>query len=326
MLENKRIFITGGAGFIGSTLALKLSGKNEICLFDSLRRDARQFTLDKTGEGKSNVTLVQGDVRDADLVEAEIAKFKPTHIVHAAAIAGIDTVGQRPADTLEINSLGTRNILHAATKVENLERVVCFSTSEIFGPEADHVDEKSPAVVGAVGEPRWVYAVSKLYSEHLAFAYFKQHGLPTACVRPFNVYGPGQVGEGALSTFVQKAIKGETLMLRGDGKQIRAWCYVDDMVEAVMICLENDNAIGKTFNIGHTGSACTVKELAEKIVQLVGSESKIEHTEGMSADVYTRIPDDKYPEETIGFKAKVDLEEGLERSIGYFREKIARGA
>ena len=319
MLKNKRVFITGGAGFIGSTLARLLEADNEICLYDSLRRDARAHTLK---DASDNVTLVQGDVRDFEKVKDALDNFKPTHVVHAAAIAGIDTVGKRPADTLLINSIGSANVLRAAQEHGDIERVVCFSTSEIFGANADHVSEKSDAIVGPVGEARWVYAVSKLYTEHLAFAYYKQFGLPTACVRPFNVYGPGQVGEGALSTFTQRALKNETIQIRGDGEQIRAWCFVDDMVDGVMRCLEHPGAVGKTFNIGHKESAISIKDLAAKIIKLLGSDSKIEFVEGMSADVYVRVPDVEYPKNEIGFEAKVGLDEGLLRGAEYYREKL----
>ena len=122
--------------------------------------------------------------------------------------------------TLRVNVIGTYNVLEAAKTLPQLERLVEFSTSEVFGMHAYKVDEA-----------RWTYAVSKLVGEHFCHAYCYAFDLPTVSLRPFNIYGPGQVGGGAIKAFVQKAIKNENLTVHGDGSQIRAWCYVDDLVE-----------------------------------------------------------------------------------------------
>jgi len=210
MLQGKHVFITGGAGFIGSNLAKRLIGNNTVALFDNFSRNAAQHILgrelaDKNG---SRLKVYEASVLDQSVLCAAIDDFQPTHIVHCAAVAGIDTVVKKPVDTLEINMLGTVNLLHAAYQSgKSVERVVTFSTSEIFGPQAYNSNERSSAVIGAVGEARWTYAVSKLASEHLTLAYHNQHGIPTVVLRPFNVYGPGQVGEGALSIFIQRALR-----------------------------------------------------------------------------------------------------------------------
>ncbi len=145
-------------------------------------------------------------------------------------------------------------------------------------------------MTGAVGEARWTYAVSKLAGEHLTHAYFKQHGLPTVTVRPFNVYGPGQTGEGALSIFVRKALKNEDILIFGDGTQIRAWCYVDDMVEGVLCALEHPNACGESFNIGNARAVTTIYGLAQAVCRVVGSSSRIVFRNQLSADIELRIP------------------------------------
>ena len=119
------------------------------------------------------------------------------------------------------------------------------------------------------------YAVSKLATEHLSLAYWTQHGLPTAVVRPFNVYGPGQVGEGALSTFIKRALHDEEIKIHGSGTQIRAWCYVDDMVAGIMACLTHPNAPGKAFNIGNPRAVTTIYGLANTVIRLLGSRSKV---------------------------------------------------
>ena len=316
MLKGKRIFITGGAGFIGSTAAGLLVADNEVMLYDNLRRNSLQ---NKSFRDHKNLKLVQGDVLDGAHLAETMRGFNPTHIVHAAAIAGIDTVIKSPVTTLEVNMLGTANALRAAHQLKSLERMVCFSTSEVFGQTAFQSDERAQAVIGSVGTARWTYAVSKLTGEHLAIAYYTEFKLPTVVVRPFNVYGPGQVGEGALSTFIKRAIKNETIQIHGDGTQIRAWCYVDDMVRGVMACLEHPKAVGETFNIGNQRAVVTIYGLASTVLRVLNSSSKIEFTLKSYADVELRVPNVAKAREYLGFEAEVDLDEGIQRTSVYFR-------
>ena len=157
-------------------------------------------------------------------------------VIHAAGIAGIDTVIKDPVKTMRVNMIGTANALEAAKVNKISDRFIDFSTSEVFGSMAFRVSEEQETVSGSAGEARWVYAVSKLAGEHLAHAYYKQYDLPVVTVRPFNVYGPGQTGEGAIQIFIKRALRNETIHIDGDGNQIRAWCYVDDFVECLMQC------------------------------------------------------------------------------------------
>ena len=317
MLENKRLFITGGAGFIGSNLAKLLMDSNEVATYDNYSRDAAQFIL---GDKVARIRTYRGDVLDGEALGAAVREFRPTHVVHCAAIAGIDTVRLRPVSTLEINTLGTINLLRAAQSVqEGIERVLTFSTSEIFGSHAYGSSETSSAVIGAVGEARWTYAVSKLATEHLSLAYWSQHKLPTVVVRPFNVYGPGQVGEGALSTFIKRALRGDEIQIHGSGTQIRAWCYVDDMVAGVMACLTHPNAPGKAFNIGNPRAVTTIYGLASTVIRLLGSQSKIVFAWKDYADIELRVPDANWARTQIDFEAKVDLEEGIPLTAAYYR-------
>jgi UDP-glucose 4-epimerase len=320
VLTDKRIFITGGAGFIGSNLAKLLLSRNEIATFDNYARDAGKTIL---GADVKRIKTYRGDVMDGDALMKAVAEFRPTHIVHCAAVAGIDTVRQRPVSTLEINTLGTINLLRAAQAIQdNIERVVTFSTSEIFGSHAYGSSETSSAVIGAVGEARWTYAVSKLATEHLTLAYWAQHKLPTAVVRPFNVYGPGQVGEGALSGFIKRAIRNEDIQIHGTGTQIRAWCYVDDMVAGIMACLEHPNAAGKAFNIGNPRAVTTIYGLASTVIRLLGSKSKIGFIWKDYADIELRVPDSNWARTQIEFEAKVDLEEGIPLTADYYRSQM----
>lgn len=314
MLSDSKVFITGGAGFIGSTLAAKLVAANDVTLFDNFSRDA----LSSTGlADHSRVTVVHGDILDRDALAASICGH--THVVHCAAIAGIDTVSRSPVTTMRVNMIGSANVLEAAHATGSCQRIVCFSTSEIFGRRAFRVSENSDAVLGAVGEPRWTYAVSKLAEEHLALAYFSELGLPVTVVRPFNVYGPGQVGEGALRTFVQRAIRDEPITIHGDGSQIRSWCYIDDMVRAVLISLDRDEAVGHSFNIGNARAVATMTSLAETVVRVTGSSSKIEFVHRVGADVELRVPLVNLARALLGFEAAVDLDEGISLTADWYR-------
>ena len=316
-IEGRTVFITGGAGFIGSTLAGVLGSTNRIRLFDNLARDTTQHTglLERAG-----IELIKGDVLDFEAVCR--AMEGADVVVHAAAIAGIDTVVKSPVKTMEVNVIGTANVLRAALAHNVRGRIVEFSTSEVFGSMAYRVSEDAQTVSGSAGEARWVYAVSKLVGEHLAHAYCREHGLPIVTVRPFNVYGPGQTGEGAVHAFIRRAIRGEDIMIHGDGTQIRAWCYIDDMVDGLLRALENPKAVGESFNIGNARAVTTIFGLAETVCRVLNSRSRIVFGPALSADIELRIPEVRKAEQILGFKAKVDLEEGIRRTAEWYAARM----
>jgi UDP-glucose 4-epimerase len=145
-------------------------------------------------------------------------------------------------------------------------------------------------------------------------------------VRPFNVYGPGQVGEGAIHFFVKRALRGEPLEVHGDGSQIRAWCYVDDMVDGVLLCMVHPEAVGESFNIGNERDVITIYGLANTVVRVLGSRSRIAFVPRPYADVELRIPVVEKAKRLLGFAAKVDLEEGIRRTAEYYRQAIVTPA
>src|ERR671929_953337 len=316
-LQGKRIFVTGGAGFIATTLARRLVDDNEIVALDNLHRDA--LTGTDLAE-HPNLTFVQGDVLDAALVR-DLARGA-THVVHCAAIAGVDTVLESPVRTMRVNLIGTYNVLEAAVAtIETVERLVDFSTSEVFGTHAYNVREGHVSTIGSVGEARWTYAVSKLAGEHMAHAYHDELGLPTVTVRPFNVYGPGQIGGGAIRAFIEAALAGRDLVIHGDGSQIRAWCFVDDMVDAILLCLERPEAVGQSFNIGNTRSTVTIYDLAQRVKRLTGCPGEIVFEPVRYTDVELRIPNVDKARDLLGFEARVDLDDGLARTIAWYRQR-----
>ncbi|NOZ86003.1 MAG: NAD-dependent epimerase/dehydratase family protein [Deltaproteobacteria bacterium] len=323
MIENKRIFITGGAGFIGSTVAGRLLDSNHVWIYDNLDRDSLK---DREFAGHDHLELIVGDVLDRESLRKAIARVRPTHIIHCAAIAGIDTVIRKPVKTMQVNLTGTGNLFLSLTDMDGLrdiERVVIFSTSEVFGSHAFMSGEQDKAVIGTVGEARWTYAVSKLASEHLALAYFKERKMPVVVLRPFNVYGPGQIGEGALSIFIKQAIQGRDLDIHGNGTQIRAWCYIDDMIRGLLMALEHPKAVGETFNIGNQRAVTTIYGLANTVVRVLGSSSKIKFVTWDHADIELRVPDVSKARDLLGFEAKVGLDEGIEMTAGYLKGLLA---
>jgi nucleoside-diphosphate-sugar epimerase len=316
-IENKKILITGGAGFIGTTLAKRLIDKNQLVIFDNFHRDA----LTPSGLMEHpNITVARGSVLDTDKVAAAIEGCHM--VVHMAAIAGVDTVMKMPVTTMKVSLIGTYNILEAALEQANIERVIDFSTSEVFGSYAFKVNEKDSTTLGAVGEARWTYAVSKLATEHLADCYYKQYQIPTVCIRPFNIYGPRQVGEGAIHHFIVKALKSESLTVHNDGSQVRAWCYIDDIVDGILLALTKDAAVGQSFNIGNPRSTITVYNLAREIVRLTGNTAGIEFIEWNHPDIELRVPDIEKAKKLLNYQPKVDLEEGLLRTIEWYKDRM----
>jgi nucleoside-diphosphate-sugar epimerase len=317
MLEGKRILITGGAGFIATTLARELVDANEIIAIDNLHRDALSGT--DLAE-HANFTLHQCDVLDGPRLR-ELAAGA-THFVHCAAIAGVETVLESPVRTMRVNVIGTYNALEAAlATASTLERFVDFSTSEVFGTHAYNVSEGQVSTIGSVGEARWTYAVSKLAGEHMAHAYHDELRLPTVTVHPFNVFGPGQIGGGAIRAFIEAALGGRDLTVRGDGSQIRAWCYVTDMVSGVLACLEKAEAVGQAFNIGNPRSSVTIYDLAQRIRRLTGCSGDIVFAPLDYVDVELRIPNVEKARETLGWEPRVELDDGLSRTIEWYRQK-----
>jgi len=316
-IRNKKVLITGGAGFIGSRIAERLVENNYIVIYDTLHRNA--LVHSKIAKHK-NLTLVKGDVMDG--AKLKKAAHGCNVIIHMASIAGVDTVLSMPVKTMEVATIGTYNALKAAVEQKKLDRFIDFSTSEVFGSFAYHVKESDTTILGTVGEARWTYAVSKLCTEHLTLNYYKQFKLPALAIRPFNIYGPAQVGIGAVHRFIVNAIKGEDIVIHNDGSQIRSWCYIDDIVDGIMLCLVKKEAVGHTFNIGNPRSTITIYNLALEIKRLSSSGSKIIFEKREAKDVELRVPDIEKARKILGYQPKVDLEEGLLRTIQWYRNNL----
>lgn len=311
---SRTVLITGGAGFIGSTLAQQLCGRSEVRIFDSFARNA----LAGTGlEGHPNVRLIKGDVLDGAGVRAAMEGVH--EVYHLASVAGVATVLHHPVRTMRVALQGTFEVLDAAVSMPEPPRVVVFSTSEVYGRNARDVAETDDTSVGPVAESRWTYASAKLAVEHLTHAFGREHGLAATTVRPFNVYGPRQVGEGAIHHFVRRALAGEPLVVHNDGTQLRSWLYVDDMVRGTIAAMERPEAVGQAFNLGNPGATVSVRELAELVARVANASSPIISEPRDYPDIEVRIPEIDKAAALLGFDPEVGLEEGIARTIAWYR-------
>lgn len=313
------ILITGGAGFIGTHLAERLVSQGDrVVLADNFRRDSLSKAEDLRDHPLVEVRNV--DVLDMAAVSSVVREVDT--VVHLAAIAGVASYYTETLRTLEVNVFGTYNVLTAAAK-SGVQRFIDFSTSEVFGPDALWVDEDSGYHIGPVSDRRWVYATSKLAGEQFTLRFGEKHGFAATVLRPFNVYGPRQTGEGAISNFSAAAVAGLPLSVYGDGTPIRAWCFVGDMVDAVIAALESPAAAGETFNIGNPRETETTIGLARRVAALV-PDTKIEFVDIDRAEVRSRVPNIDKARQLLGFEPKVDLSTGLSKTLEWFRaERVA---
>jgi UDP-glucose 4-epimerase len=312
---NPKIVITGGAGFIGTHLAERLQDRGQLVLFDNLRRNS--LSAVPALQQAPNVQFIQGNVLDRQQLDRSFAGAST--VLHLAAIAGVSSYYNQPLDTLRVNLLGTVNVLEAAAAA-GVKRLVYLSTSEVFGPDAMWVSEESPHHIGNVSDKRWVYATSKLAGEQFVMRSGEAHGISCTILRPFNVYGPRQTGEGAISNFCAAALAGQPLSVYGDGSAIRAWCYVSDFVDAVIATLGRPEAIGQDFNIGNPREVETTLGLARWVARLVPGTT-IQMKEVKRAEVRGRVPVIDKARRLLQFEPKVDLAEGLRRTLDWYRSQ-----
>lgn len=311
-MTKRQLLVTGGAGFIGFSLVNALS-EAEIVVFDNFARSHPkvQLALSKM----SHVTVVSGDILDREAIQVA-AKGCDT-IIHCAAVAGVQTVSLNSFDTLAVNGVGSLNVLHAA-RDNSVAQVVVLSTSEVYGPMALEAHESNPTVILPAGEPRWTYAASKLFEEHAALALHRPDGTKCMVVRPFNVYGPGQVGDGAVRNFILAALQDNDLVVRSSPFAVRSWCYIDDFVHALICLINGGLGWGRIVNIGDPSTAVSVLELARLVLKNVpNSRSKIVVNEIPQVDIVERTPDVTLLNSLISNFVTVPLETGIRQTVDW---------
>ena len=315
MISGKRILLTGGRGFIGTHLVLRLCRDNRVIAVDNGRRDAMRFFDPPAGVRFETRDVAEPGALDDLLDGVDL-------VVHLAAVAGVSNYVRQPATTMVTNLIGTQQVLEAV-KGRSIERLVNFSTSEVYGPSALGSREAGATSLGPVSESRWTYSASKLAAEHLCLAYHRQYGVPVTSVRPFNIYGPGQVGEGAVHDIGLRALRGREVRITVDGQQVRTWCYIDDMIDATCVLMTHAAAVGQVFNVGNAEPVVPMIDLARRIVELTGSRSPITFEPHMEVDVLHRSPDVDRIREQLGFRPGVPLDDGLRRTLDWYRHHLS---
>jgi UDP-glucose 4-epimerase len=303
-----RVFITGGAGFIGSHLADHyVNAGHQVTLLDNFSTGSTA----NIAHLESKVTSVEGDIRNVDLIDG-LTK-EADLVLHMAAALGVNTILESPLESMSTNITGSEVVLHAAAKYN--KRIIIASTSEIYGKNPKQpLSETDDRVVGAPQKIRWTYSDAKAIEEAMAFALHQENKLPVTTVRLFNTVGPRQTGRYGMVVprFVHAALKNEALTIYGDGNQSRVFCHVDDAVQAIATIAHTDSTIGDVFNVGGTGEV-TIKQLAEKVIAITGSTSTTTYTAYSDAypagfeDIARRVPDISKIKAAIGWAPGKDL-------------------
>ena len=318
-----KVLITGGAGFIGSHLAEELLGmENEVHAIDNLWT-GKLANLSKIQNSK-DFHLVVDTILNESVMNELI--FKVDQIYHLAAAVGVRNIMDHPVETLDVNVKGTETVLRLANRFK--KKVFIASTSEIYGSHVEHtLSEGDNRVMGSVKKRRWAYACSKTLDEFLALSYFDEKKLPVVVGRLFNTVGPRQTGQYGmvLPNFVQSALLGKMISVYGDGNQTRSFCHVRDVVGALIKLMNEPVAEGDIFNIGNDREV-TINELAQKVKEMTGSHSEIEHISYEKAygpgfeDMQRRCPNIEKLRHLIGFEPKHSLDATISSVIDYFKE------
>jgi UDP-glucose 4-epimerase len=316
-----RVFITGGAGFIGSHLADALVARGDaVTILDNMSTGSASNIAHLEGK----VEIIKGDIRDVATVEKAMASADL--VLHMAAALGVNTILESPIESVSTNFTGSEVVLQAATKLG--KRIVIASTSEIYGKNPKQpLNELDDRVVGTPQKIRWTYSDAKALEEAIAHALFLTKGLKVTTVRLFNTVGPRQTGRYGMVVprFVQSALAGQPITIYGDGTQSRVFCHVADAVKAILILASDEKAIGEVYNIGGVGET-TIKQLAEKIIERTKSTSAITYTAYDDAypagyeDMQRRVPDTTKIKNAIGWSPAHTLDSIIDDVAAEFRK------
>jgi UDP-glucose 4-epimerase len=320
-----RVLITGGAGYIGSHLADRvLADGHEVVVLDNLSL-GKMANIDHNLQNKQ-FRFVEGDVLNVDLVDRLVEQSEVVY--HLAAVVGVKHVLDDPLQTMMTNVWGTENVLRAACK--GPRRMVLASSSEVFGKAAMlPLREDGDRLLGPTSVSRWCYSVGKALDEHLALAYHRQRGLSVTVLRYFNSYGPRLDPQGygsVVAKFINQALDGRPITVHGDGKQTRCFTYIDDTVEGTRLAAEIGVAEGEVLNVGRSEEtavgelAGVIRDLAQSSSEIVSVPYESEYGE-LFEDTPRRAPATDKAERILGFVARVPLEEGLQRTIDWFRSR-----
>ena len=307
MIKNKFIVVTGGAGFIGSHIAEELSHENEVIVIDNLYAG-------KIENVPPNVKFLQGDIRDYQSI-AEVVSHAD-YVFHEAGLVSVVESVEKPILTEEINVLGTLNILKALS--EGHGKFIFASSAAVYGD-----NQNLPLKESEKPKPLSPYGITKVSAEYYCKVFYELYGVPTVSLRYFNVFGERQGYNqyaGVISIFINRALKGEPLIIYGDGKQTRDFIYVKDVVKANILAAESNKANGKVFNVAR-GDRTSILELALKIIEITDSSSSIIFDKPRPGDIRHSQADISEIRK-LGFKPEYSLEEGLLKTVEWYRGEL----
>jgi UDP-glucose 4-epimerase len=304
-----RVFITGGAGFIGSHLCDALISRGDVVtILDNLSTGSQE----NIAHLKGKIEITQGDIRDKGLVESLVVNSDL--IMHMAAALGVDNILENPIESISTNFYGSEVVLNAALKYD--KRILIASTSEIYGKNTKQpLTETDDRVIGPPQKLRWTYSDAKALEEATAYFLFLTKQLKVTTIRFFNTVGPRQTGKYGMviPRFVKAAIENKPLKIFGDGSQSRVFCHVIDSVKAVLALSVNDKTVGEVFNIGGKGEI-SILELAKLIINKTDSKSDITFTSYEDAyatgfeEMVRRVPNISKISNFTGWEPKLGLD------------------
>jgi UDP-glucose 4-epimerase len=317
-----KALVTGGAGFIGSYLAERLlKDGHKVTVVDNLSTGSLKNI--KSFRKHPDFDFIKGDIFDSGLMET-LAK-RCDVIFHLAAAVGVQLIADQPVRTIETNIGGTEIVLDAANKFGR--RILIASSSEVYGKnESIPFCEDDDIVLGSTSLSRWSYACSKAVDEFLGLAFYQQYGLGVVISRFFNTIGPRQTGQYGMVVprFVQSALKNEPIQIYGTGQQRRCFCYVQDVVDAIVKLMLCEKAAGRVYNIG-SNEEITIERLADKIIEMTGSKSRKKFVPYEVAygrpieDMMRRVPDLERISKAIRWQPRTRLDETLRIIIENFK-------
>jgi len=315
-----RVFITGGAGFIGSHLCDALIKRgDEVAILDNLSTGSH----DNIVHLKDKIKLTHGDIRDQSLVESLVGDSDL--VLHMAAALGVDNILENPIESISTNFYGSEVVLNAALKFD--KRILISSTSEIYGKNTKQpLSETDDRVIGAPQKLRWTYSDAKALEEAAAHFLFLTKKLNVTTMRFFNTVGPRQTGKYGMviPRFVKAAIDNTPLKIFGDGTQSRVFCHVNDSVKAILALASNNKTIGEVFNIGGKDEI-SILDLAKRIIEQTNSKSKITFTDYQDAyatgfeDMVRRVPDVSKITNFTGWQANLELSTIIDDVVKSYR-------
>ena len=313
--KNKRVLVTGADGFMGSHLTERLlveGAKVSAFVRGNSTMGTTQYALKNIKHLEHDLQdILTGNIASLDAKDLVI-KNRPDIVFHLAADAYVPNSFDHPMEVMETNLVGTLNMLHAVKEDKRIKRIVCTSSSEIYGM----------TIGGSIDEdhllcPSSPYAASKVAADKYCYSYWNTYKLPIAVIRPFNTYGPRHTYD-VIPKFISMALKNKPLTVHGTGRQSRDFTYVDDMVDAFMIMGQHKDAVGKSVNFG-TGEAITVNYIAKAIKKISGSKSEIIHIKDRKAQVPKLLCNYSLAKKLFRWKPKVFIDEGLRRNIEWMK-------